>query len=68
MCSAQPQIFVIKCVSGIIQFDNSLQQLFYYNYYGGTSLPTRVVEPSTHRAFTCSKAIIEILKQGVKSV
>ena len=68
VCSAQPQIFVIECIFDIMQFDKSLQKLFHSNYHGSTSLPTRIIEPSTHQAFTCSKAVIETLEQGVKSV
>ena len=69
MCYAQPQIFVIECVFDIMQFDNRLQKLCYYNYRGSASLPTRVSEPSTHRAFICSKATIETQdKQGVSLV
>ena len=31
-------------------------------------LPTRIIEPSTHWTFTCSKSAIEIVEQGIKSV
>ena len=42
----------------------------FFNYYhrGSTLLSTRIIEPSTHRAFTCSNSTIKTLEQGVKYV
>ena len=65
--SAQRQIFVIARVFDIMQFD-MLQKCFNCSYRGSTSLPTRNIEPYTHRALTCSNSAIETLKQGVKFV
>ena len=65
--STQRQIFVIARVFDILQFDNMLQKYFNYIYRGSTSLATRIIESSTHWAFTCSKSLIETLEQGVKS-
>ena len=64
MSSAHWQIFVITRVFDIVQVDNILQKC----YWGGTSLPTRIIEASTHWAFTCSKSAIETLEQGVEFV
>ena len=66
VCSVQREIFVIACVLEIMHFD-------YFNYFNciyleSTSLPTSIIKPSTHRAFTCSKSTIETLEQGAKSV
>ena len=66
--SAQRQIFVIALVFDIMQFDNILQKCFNCSYRGSTPLPTRIIEPSTHCVFTCSKTAIGTLEQGVKSV
>ena len=41
-----------------MQFDNMLQKCFNCSYRGTTPLPTRIFEPSTHWAFTCSKSVI----------
>ena len=69
MSSAQQQIFVTVRVFDIMQFDNMLQKCFNtIKYRGSTSLLTTIIEPSTNWAFTCSKAAIETLEQGVKSV
>ena len=65
--STQRQIFVIARVFDIMQFD-MLQKFFNCSHCGSTSLPTRIIEPSTHLAFTCSKLTIETLQQGVKPV
>ena len=59
--SAQRQIFVIPRVFDIMQLD-ILQKCFNYSYRGSTSLPTRIIEPSTHWIFTCSKSPIETLE------
>ena len=67
MSSAQRQIFVNARVFDIMQFGNMLQKCLNYSYRGSTSLPTRIMEPSTHWSFTCLKSAIETLKQGVKS-
>ena len=66
--SAQRQIFVIARVFDIMQFDNVLQKCFNCSYHSGTSLPARIIEPSTDWAFTCSTSAIETLEQGIKSV
>ena len=66
--SAQRQIFVIERVFDIMQFDNMLQKRFNCTYRGSKSLPTRIIEPSTHWEFTCSKSAIETLEQGVKYI
>ena len=63
MSSTHWQIFVITRVFDIVQVDNILQKC----YWGGMSLPTRIIEAST-RAFACSKSAIETLEQGVKLV
>ena len=68
MSSVQRLIFVIARVFDIMQFDNMLQKCFDCSYRGSTSLPMRIIEPSTHEAFTCSKLAIKTLEQGVKSV
>ena len=60
-------IFVIAFVFNIMQFDHMLQIFFNYSYWY-TSLPTRIIESSSHWAFTCSKSTIETVEQGVKSV
>ena len=42
-----------------MQFDNMLQKCFNCSYRSSsTSLPTRIIEPSTHGAFTCSKSVV----------
>ena len=64
----QREKLVIARVFDIIQFDDMLQKCFNCNYRGSTSLPTRIIEPSTHWVFTCSKLAIKTLEQGVKSV
>ena len=64
---AQWQIFVNASVFDIMQFD-MLQKCLNYSYRGSTSLPTKIMEPSTHWTFTWLKAAIEILKQGAKFV
>ena len=66
--SALRQIFVTARVFDIMQFDNMLQKGFNCSFRGSKSLPTRIMEPSTHWAFTCPKSAIETLEQGVKSV
>ena len=49
-----------------LQFDHMLH--FFFNCsYRYTLLPTRIIEPSSHWAFICSKSTIETLEQGVKS-
>ena len=58
MSSAQRQILVIARVFDIIQFDNMLQKCFNCSYRGSTSLPSRIIEPSTHWTFTCSKSVV----------
>ena len=58
MSSAQRQILVIARVFEIIQFDNMLQKCFNCSYRGSTSLPSRIIEPSTHWTFTCSKSVV----------
>ena len=58
---------VIACVFDIVQLDNMLI-FFNCSYRGSTSLPTRIIEPFSHREFTCSKLTIETLQQGVKYV
>ena len=68
MSSAQRQIFVIACVFDIMQFDNMLQRCFNCNYHGSESLPTRIIEPSTHWGFTCSKAAMKTIELVVKPV
>ena len=65
--SAQRQIFVIARVFDIMQFD-MLQKYFNCSYRGSTSLPMRIIEPSTYWTFTCSKSAIETLGKGIKSV
>ena len=64
MSSAQRQIFVTARVFDIMQFDNMLQKSFNCSYRGSASLPTRIIEPSTHWEFTCSKSAIETLEQA----
>ena len=49
-------------------FDNMLQKWFNCNYRRSTSLPRRIIEASTHWAFTCSKSLIETLENSVKYV
>ena len=66
--SAQGQIFVIARVFDIMQFENMLQKYFNCSYCSNTSLQTRIIKPSTHWAFTCSKSALETLEQGVKSI
>ena len=56
------------CAFDIVKFGNMLQKCFNCSYRGSTSLPTGIIEPSTHRSFTFSKSIIETLEHGVKSV
>ena len=68
MSSAQRQIFVIAGVFDIVQFDNMSQKCFNCSYSDSTSLLTRIMKPSAHWAFNCSKPAIETLEQGVKSV
>ena len=51
-----------------MQFESMLQKRFSCSYRGETSLPMRIINPSTHWAFTCLKTGIETPKQGVKSV
>ena len=68
MCSTQPKSFVITCVFDILQLDNMLENFFNCSYHGSTSFETRIIQPSSHRAFTCSKSTIKILEQGVKYV
>ena len=58
MSSAQRQIFVTLRVFDIIQFDSMLQKCFNCSYRGSTSLTTRIIEPSTHWEFTCSKSVV----------
>ena len=53
VCSAQLKIFGIACPFDITQFDNTLQKYFNCSYHGSTSLPTRIIEPSSHQTFTC---------------
>ena len=65
--SEQRQIFVISRAFDM-QFDNMLQKCFNCSYRGSTSLPTRIIEPSTHWVFTSSKSAIEILEQGIQSI
>ena len=48
--STQRQIFVSARVSDIMQFENMLQKCFNCSYRGSTSLPTRIIESSTHWA------------------
>ena len=67
MSSAQWQIFVIARIFDIMQFD-MLQKKISYSYCASTSLPTRIIEPFTYWAFTCSKSAKETLEQGAKSV
>ena len=55
MCFAQPKIFVIACFFDIMQLDNMLQ-IFLIAVIKVTSLQTRIIEPSNHRVFTCSKS------------
>ena len=38
------------------------------NIWYFTLFPTRIIKPSTHRAFSCSTLTIEKLVQGVKPV
>ena len=66
--STQRQIFLITRVFGTMQFESMLQKRFSCSYRGETSLPMRIINPSTHWAFTCLKTGIETPKQGVKSV
>ena len=54
------QIFVIARVFDIMQFD-MLQKCFNCSYRGSTLLPTKIIESSTHWAFTCSKSAIKTL-------
>ena len=68
MSSAKRQIFVIARVFDIMQFDNILQKCFNCSYRSSTSLPTRIMEPSTHWAFTCLTSAIETQEQDGKSV
>ena len=68
MSFAQQQIFVIACVFDMMQFDNMLQKRFNCSYRGSMSLATRIIEPSTHRTFTCAKSTTETLEQSVKHV
>ena len=68
MSSAQQQIFEIARIFDIMQFDNMLEKFFNCIYRSSTSLPTRIIEPSTHWVFTYSKSSMETLEQGVKSV
>ena len=68
MSSAKRQIFVIARVFDIMQFDNILQKCFNCSYRSSTSLPTRIMEPSTHWAFTCLTSAIETQEQDAKSV
>ena len=58
MSSAQRQIFVTARVFDIMQFDNMLEKCFNYSCRSSTSLPTRIIEPSTHWVFTCSKPVV----------
>ena len=67
MRSAQRYIFLIARVFDIRQFD-MLQKCFNCSYRGSMSLLTRIVEPSTHWKFNCSKASIKALEQSVKLV
>ena len=57
--SAHRKIFLIAYM---------LQFFFNCGYCGSTSLPTRIIKPFTHWAFTFSKSTIKTLEQGVKSV
>ena len=66
--STQLDIFVIVRVFDTMQFDNMLQKCFNCTYHGYTSLPTRIIEISTHWTFTFSKTVISTLEQGVISV
>ena len=68
MSSAQRQTFVIARLFDIMQFDKMLQKCFNCSYRGSTSLPTKIIEPSTHWVFTCSNSAIDRLEQGAKSV
>ena len=68
MSSTQQQIFEIARIFDIMQFDNMLEKCFNCIYRDSTSLPTRIIEPSTHWALTCSKSSIETLEQGAKFV
>ena len=63
MSSAQQQIFVIVRVVDIMEFDNMLQICFNCSYGGSTPLPTRIIEPSTHWLFTCSKSVVWNLRK-----
>ena len=45
-----------------------LQKGFNCSYRGSTSLPTKIIEPSTRYTFNCSKSAIETLEQGVTSL
>ena len=66
VCSTQRKIFVITRVFEIMQFD-MLQIFFNCSYRGSTSLLTRIIERTTHRAFICSKSTIETLKSEVNN-
>ena len=68
VCSAQRKIFVIARVFEIMQFDNMLKQFFNCSYRGSTSVPTRIIEPSNYRTFTCSKSTVETVEQGLKKI
>ena len=50
-----------------MQFD-MLQKCFNCSFRGSTSLARRIIEPSIHQAFTCSKSTIETVEQGVKHI
>ena len=59
--SAHQKVFAITHTFGIMQFDKTLQKFFNCSFRGSTSLLTRIIKPSSHRAFTCTKSIAEIL-------
>ena len=42
---------------------NMIENIWYF-----TSFPTRIIKPSSYRAFSCSTLAIEKLVQGVKPV
>ena len=65
---AQRPIFVTARAFDIIQFENMLHKCFNCSYRCRTSLPMRIIEPSIHWGFTCTKSVLETLEQGVKPV
>ena len=51
-----------------MQFDNMLKRCFNCSYHGSASLPTRIIEPSTHLGFICSKSAMKTIELVVKPV